>query len=239
MQFADVNGANPVNTFDDWKIVPASRPLVNPPEVRTEFVDVPGADGSLDYTEVLSGIKFKNREGSWEFYVLNELYDRSVSYHPWNELYTLIMRRIHGRRLRIWMESDPDFYYYGRLMVDQWQSNKDYSKIVINYNLDPYKEPNRTSAAFDWQWNDLFSNQIYYGQFNVNGTKWRTFYNFSEYPVDIWYTLSAPMYITIHNVRKYYNAGRVKGDALVSGDNYVIFEGTGSVVADHSLGKRL
>ena len=43
------------NTWDDWHLIPKSRPLVNPPSVKTNVVDIPGGDGALDLSTALSG----------------------------------------------------------------------------------------------------------------------------------------------------------------------------------------
>ena len=36
------------NTWDDWYLIPSSRPVVNPPKPKTKYIDIPGADGHLD-----------------------------------------------------------------------------------------------------------------------------------------------------------------------------------------------
>lgn len=243
LTFSDLDGSNPINTYSDWQVVPSSRPLVNPPEVRTEYVDIPGADGSLDYTEVLNGIKYKNREGSWTFYVLNELFEQFRSYRPWSERYTQIMKDIHGRRKRLEMESDPGFYYTGRFFVDQWQSNKDYSQITIKYNIDPYKRPTYTSRLCDWQWSELFNNEIYYGQFEVKGSKRRNIINFGIHDTYADVHLSQPMTIVWNGVTTSFPAGvtnsQTKKLPLKPGDNYLDFVGTGFVILDYDLGARL
>lgn len=60
------------NTWDNWYLVPTSRPLVNPPQVKTHYVNVPGRNGALDLTEAIAGrAVYGNRTGNWEFYVMN------------------------------------------------------------------------------------------------------------------------------------------------------------------------
>lgn len=120
-----------INTYDDWHIVPTSRPVINPPAVKTEYLEIPGATGALDYTGVLTGsVPLKDRTGSWEFYVLN-------GYEAWFQKFSVIMNNIQGRRMRIWLEDDPEHYYTGRLRLNSWKSAKDYSQIQITYQLDP------------------------------------------------------------------------------------------------------
>ena len=38
------------NTWDDWHLIPATRPLFNPPTVKENMVNIPGGDGVLDLT---------------------------------------------------------------------------------------------------------------------------------------------------------------------------------------------
>lgn len=134
------------NTWDDWHLIPTSRPLFNPPSVKTHLVDIPGGDGVLNLTYALAGRPtFNNRTGSWTFVVQNGFMD-------WATLYSEIMVYLHGKTLRAVLEDDPAYYYEGLFFVNQWKSDKDYSQIVIEYNVDPYKRKIR-SAGEDWLWN--------------------------------------------------------------------------------------
>ena len=58
------------NTWDDWKMIPSSRPVVAPPVEKVVSVDVPGRDGTTYLSNSLTGYPvFKSREGTWEFYL--------------------------------------------------------------------------------------------------------------------------------------------------------------------------
>lgn len=241
IKFADPDGKNEIDTFDDWRIVPESRPLVAPPEVKTEYLDIPGADGSLDYTEALAGIKYSNREGRWSFYVLNELANLpGVSYMKWNELYSLIMKTVHGKRKRIWLESDPDYYYTGRIFVDQWASNENYSKISLKYNIDPWKYPVTTTANRDWLWNELFGNVIYYGRFDIVSQKHRNLINPTDEAITPVFYTTSPMTVTFgSNTYTISETTTTAPFRLAPGDNFMVFEGNGRVTVDYSLGRAL
>ncbi len=122
------------NTWDDRHLIPASRPLFNPPTIKENMVDIPGGDGVLDLTASLAGRPtYNNRTGSWTFYVQNGFKD-------WTVLYSEIMTYLHGQEFKAVLEDDPAYYYEGRFSVNQWKSDKDYSQIVINYNVEPYKK---------------------------------------------------------------------------------------------------
>jgi hypothetical protein len=136
------------NTWDDWHLIPASRPLFNTPPVKLSLIDIPGADGALDLTDVLAGRPtYGNRTGSWTFYVENGFKD-------WTVLYNMIMTYLHGKYLRAVLEDDPTFYYEGRFSVNQWKSEKSWSQIVIDYNVAPYKK--YVAGNDDWLW-DTFN----------------------------------------------------------------------------------
>ena len=137
------------NTWDDWHIVPASRPLIAAPTVKTSFISLPGGDGALDLTEVLAGRPtYERRSGSWEFIVMND-------YGDWATRYSDIMAYLQGKQFKIILDDDPEYYYFGRLTVNEWRSEAYWSRIVINYNVDPYKR-NVDGYGDKWLW-DTFN----------------------------------------------------------------------------------
>ncbi len=137
-----------VNTWDDWHLIPTSRPVFNPPAVKTVYIDIPGANGKLDLTEALAGYPlYDNREGSFEFIVANG-YRAS-----WIGGYQKFANWLHGKDLRCVLDDDPSYYYEGRFSIDNWTSNNDgtWSNVTFNYNVKPYKYSMLTSME-DWLW---------------------------------------------------------------------------------------
>ncbi len=133
------------NTWDDWHLIPSSRPVVNPPNVRASMVDIPGSDGSLDLSNALIGRPtYADRTGTWDFYVDN-------GYGKWADRYSEVMGYLHGQRLTATLEDDPLFYYDGRFSVNQWRSDAYYSRISINYEVGPYKLYSATEGDM-WLW---------------------------------------------------------------------------------------
>lgn len=141
------------NTWDDWHLVSTSRPLVNPPSVKTHYVDIPGGDGSMDLTEAISGkAAYGNRSGSWEFIVVNSgQLVPNTSYGEWHARYTAIMKYLHGQEFRAVLEDDELYYYLGRFTVESWNSEKGNSVLTIKYDVEPYKRATR-SAYENWLW---------------------------------------------------------------------------------------
>lgn len=127
-----------INLYDDLSLIPLARPWLSPPKPKTTYVEIPGASGSLDLSEALTRYPvYSDRTGSWQFIV-----DKSKNTKPWYELYSDIMYHIHGRRLKVFLEDDKDWYYEGRFDVGDWTSYTDGSGngCTIAYVVSPYKK---------------------------------------------------------------------------------------------------
>ena len=158
---------NGINTWDDWHLIPSSRPLITPPSFKSNYIDVPGANGSIDASTTIltyprytqsgsiaastvseSYPTYNNRTGSIEFYAMN-------GYGEWFNRYSDAMDYLHGQKVKIILEDEPDYYYQGRMTVNQWRSEKDWSKITLDYNVAPFKYE-LFSSLESWLW-DPFS----------------------------------------------------------------------------------
>ena len=141
------------NTWDDWHLVPSSRPLVAPPQAKTHMIQIPGSDNVIDLTETLASRPvYGNRSGSWEFLVINSgQVEYGSSYDEWYERYTTIMQYLHGREYDAILDDDPYYYYRGRFSVDSWNSAKGNSILTINYTVEPYKRDLYGSET-RWLW---------------------------------------------------------------------------------------
>ena len=212
------------NTFEEWGMVPTTRPVINPPSVKTSYVDLPSTHGQLDYTHYLLGeVPYGQRTGSWEF--------RLRPGRRWASVYSEIMNFLHGERHTVILEDNPGFQYVGRLSVNQWRSDPAQSLITIDYNLDPFKYSTESSDETDWLWNDLFVDNIRYGRFEVSGTKHRNFINSGLRVAIPTFDCSAPMSVLFNGqtfnlvAGKNYNANL----SLQPGDNIMVFTGNGTV----------
>lgn len=134
---ADSEGNNVKNTYKDWHLVTSVRPAIAPPEFRESYVEVPGSSVTLDMSDVLAGHPtYGMREGSIEFMVLNDYF---TDKYTWLDIYSDMLNTIHGKKIQLWLEDDPGWYYTGRITLDEWETDQPYSTITFNYKLDPYK----------------------------------------------------------------------------------------------------
>lgn len=119
------------NTYGEWEMYPTSRPHIAPPEVKTSYVDLPGADGGIDYTDLLTGEpRYGYRKGSWEFLLIPQ--------DKWASVYRSLVSFLHGKVHTVILEDDPNYVYTGRLSVNEWQSAAHNSLITIDYILEPF-----------------------------------------------------------------------------------------------------
>jgi len=127
------------NTWDDFFLIPASRPYVSFPVVNEKLVEVPGRHGSVDLTTALTGSPtYSNRRGSWEFYVMHEEWLKKKNKN-WAEAYADINAHINGKILTVILDDAPDWKYEGRLKMGAIKPQAEYSTITIEYNLWPHK----------------------------------------------------------------------------------------------------
>ena len=121
------------NSWDVWHLVPSSRPTPSVPKMRTNYVTVPGRNGTLDLSTALTGMPiYDDRTLDIDFIVL----DQELN---WMDVYMDVVSKIHGKRMKIRLVDDPGWYYKGCVTVNEFTSNSDYSSISVNCNLEPYK----------------------------------------------------------------------------------------------------
>ena len=143
------------DSWEDWHLIPKSRPVITPPVERTSFVTVPGRHGKLDLSWALTDKPvYDNRTGSFEFIVDH------TKWGGWHTAYQTIMAALQGHRSKVILSDDPSYYYEGMCWVDKWNSDERYSKITIKYDLYPFKKRIVFNEA-DWLWDPFdFENGV-------------------------------------------------------------------------------
>lgn len=191
------------DTWTDWRIVPTSRPVVNPPEAAIDMVMIPGATEALDLSDSVSGYPtYGIRSGQWEFRVINKTL--------WAEVYSMIMNFLQGKSVQVILNDDPAYYYTGRCQVNKWQSDQNFSNIVIDYQLNPYKYFVQDSSE-QWKW-DPFSFidgviRSSYNNIEVDGTATLSV-DGTDLPVSLKYVVS----LTNSNPSITWSQGGIIGD---------------------------
>lgn len=214
-------GASNVNTWNDWYLYSASRPAVPTPQPKTVTIDIPGADGSIDLTEALTGrVTYQDIASSLNFIVSN---DKDIS---WVDLYSEIKNYLHGQRAQMILEDDPNYYYEGRFTVGGWNTGAHYSTITINYVVSPYK--------FELEQKSI--------KYTLNNSTQTTSVAASSMPIvptfevrnstdGIRVTFEGVMY-TIQN-----GTTKIPEFVLKNGTNIIRFQGTGTIEMTYRGGK--
>lgn len=158
-EISDHNVAG-ANTWDDWHLIPSSRPFISHPDFLTKYIEIPGMDGYIDLSEYLRGRPvYKPRTGSLTFYVDN-------GHEDWEIIRTKMVRMLHGKKLKMQLTNDPLYFYEGRFKVDGWSSGANWSQVTISYQLDPYKYTIDYRGAADIIW-DTFNFETDYDYYNA------------------------------------------------------------------------
>lgn len=170
-EIGSLNGRR--NTWDAWHLIPTSRPVVNPPEAIQNLIQIPGRNGFVDLTELITGKPiYGQRTGSWEFIAHP---DYAVK-EPWDVKFSRIMDICHNKFKKIILEDNPNYYYEGRLKVNQWKSDRNWSLVTIDYTLDPFKRVIFSSEE-PWLWDpfdftDGYIKDDLYNNVAVSASSW-------------------------------------------------------------------
>ncbi len=120
------------HSYEDFGLIPTSRPVLPPPEPVIIKQVIPGRDEPLDYSKAIcNGINFKQRHTEIEFLVTQK--------DEWQKIYENILNTLHGRHMQIVIDDDPDYYYEADIAVSEWKSNKMNSIISIDIVASQYK----------------------------------------------------------------------------------------------------
>ena len=126
-------------TFDNkhsywcWGLMLKSTPKITSPEPKTKYVDIPGAHGSMDLTEALTGkVQYKNREIEMEFIMM-------ASRENWSAIYSDILSALHGQMVKISLDDDPTHYYKGRVTVGDPERERKHVILKMTAEVEPFK----------------------------------------------------------------------------------------------------
>ena len=219
------------HSFNDWGIILSSK-VISPPEPQINMVEVPLRDGSIDLTESLTDeIKFKDRKITLNFTITDKA--------TWTSKVSEIQNYLHGKQMKIVFDDDLAFYYFGRVSVNKWETNKTIGKLVIEGTVEPFKY-DVLSSAVDWEW-DIFDfeegiiNET--GELIVNGETTISLICRRKriFPI---FTASEPMTVKFDDETFQLAAGKQKlyGIFLCEGVNEFTFNGKGTVAIDYRGG---
>lgn len=128
-----------IHSFYDLNLV-LSKVDIPPAVPKITMVDIPGGDGSVDLTEAFGEVKFKDRECTFTFTVF--------PYDDFEEKKREVNGLLNGKRCKITLDKDPDYYWEGRLSINEYASNKNLHQIVVGATVAPYKVKQEVTTVF-------------------------------------------------------------------------------------------
>ena len=108
---------------------PRPRPKATP---KTNYVAIPGRNGDLDLTEAFGDVFYEMLPYPLEFNVID-------SKNTWDKKLTTITNYLHGQKMKVTFSDDPDYYYLGRITVNELTSDRNVGILSLECNFEPYK----------------------------------------------------------------------------------------------------
>lgn len=137
------------HSYNNFGMIPARKITVTPPVPKTNYIEIPGADGMLDMSESLTGcVLYQNRALEGDFNV-------NAPRSKWPRMQTEMMNQIQGESMRLILDEEPSFFYFGRPQIAEWKYvNNNHALVKIKADIEPYKYE-RYGSMEDWVWDDF------------------------------------------------------------------------------------
>ena len=129
-----------LHSYRDLNLILAEK-IISTPSPKTELIEIPGSDGVLDFTEFFDGVKYNNRKLSFEFSTL-------VQPSEFMTLFSTVQNALHGQKMMIYLDDDPEWYYIGRIEVSEWKADKLHGKLTVECDCEPYKYRMTSQAVY-------------------------------------------------------------------------------------------
>lgn len=133
-----------VHSYRDLKLLLAKKEMGSP-AVKTNEVDIPGADGKLDMTDFFGEPKYDNVTHKFDFITQEEREKFPLQF-------AVIKNAIHGKKVRIVLDDDPTFFYLGRCHVSSFTNEKGAGAVGVDCDCEPYKykmQPTTVQVTLD------------------------------------------------------------------------------------------
>lgn len=129
------------NTWQDWRLF-TTKLEIDPPEVKTNYIELGGANGTIDLTEALSERPvYKDRTIKATFWT------RQGDRQEREQLLAQVTAAIHGRRLKIRVPDYDGGYFLGRITVKRIIRQNAYTEFDLEAVCDPWRYDNEETVT--------------------------------------------------------------------------------------------
>lgn len=119
------------HSFYDMNLILNSK-QIGAPAVKKKEVEIPGADGTLDLTEWFGLVHYQSRTLSFTFTTAEPRFELL-------NVFSDVQNLLHGKRVRVTLDDDPDFYYIGRASLSPFKIDKVLGVFSVDVDCKPYK----------------------------------------------------------------------------------------------------
>jgi len=119
-----------LHSYRDLNLILSKKEIGAPP-VKENKLEIGGADGSIDLTEVFGRPNYGDVTHKFTF--------TSITRNDSLTKYSMVKNALHGQKLRIILDDDPGFYYVGRCYVSSYTDEKGIGTITVDCDCEPYK----------------------------------------------------------------------------------------------------
>ena len=120
-----------LHSYKDLNLILSEKEVGAPP-VKENKLEIEGADGSIDLTEVFGRPTYGDVTLKFAFSTIVPRSDFLIHY-------STVKNALHGKKLRIVLDDDPGFYYVGRCFVSAFTNERGIGRISIDCDCEPYK----------------------------------------------------------------------------------------------------
>lgn len=127
------------HSYTDYNLILKSK-TIGAATVKTKTVDIEGGHGSLDYTAFFGGPKYNNRTLTFTF---------ASTKNPLSfiQSYSDLMNSLHGQKMKIILDEDPNYHYVGSLSVGDYSTSGKIPTVTVTANCEPFKYKNTMTTV--------------------------------------------------------------------------------------------
>lgn len=218
------------HSYDDFGLILTDK-VISEPKAQTKFVSVPGRNGSIDLTEVLTGdVRYEDRTIVITFAVKDNA--KNIESRR-----AELANYLHGKQFRIVFDDDLSYYWLGRVDVGDFDTELNATRFACTCTVQPYKY-NITIDDSEWLW-DPFNFE--YGIISNIAIDVTGEYDF---PVSYMGRVQNPIItVDVDDMQYQYDGGEITplpqgtniiyGIMLTEGEHNIKFIGNGTVKVDY------
>ena len=121
------------HTLKDWNLAIGNNNCIGDPTQETYYLDVPGADGFLDYSDSLTGRPvFKERS-------IEITLGGKLNREKWTAFISNLRILLQGKKIRIVFDDFPGYYWEGRCELSSFERSREIGTFKLSIpQADPY-----------------------------------------------------------------------------------------------------